>query len=264
MNPLHIGSDIWQHRYLLSQLVKRDVLLRYRGAALGTLWVLLSPLFMLATFAYVFGQIFQSRWPQQGTDLPLWVFLYTGLITFNVFSEAVSRSPISVRSYPSFVKKIVFPVHILPIVPLGASVVHGVVNFFILAAALAWEGTFRAQLFLLPVLMVPVVALALGLSWFLAAWGVFLKDMTQIVPMFLQMLLFLSPVFYPLSAVPEALKTAYHYNPLAITIELSRAAVTGQLIDWVAWLLAFSLGLIVLALGYAFFRHSQAEFVDAL
>jgi lipopolysaccharide transport system permease protein len=264
LNPFRIFSDIWRHRYLLGQLIKRDVLLRYRGAMFGVLWIFLSPLFMLAIFAFVFGQVFQARWPQQDNGLPFWLLLYSGLITFNIFSETVSRSPASVRGYPSFVKKIVFPVQILPVVPLGAALVHGALNFVILLAALAWAESLRMQILLFPVLLLPVLLLALGLSWFLAAWGVFLKDMAQIVPMFMQMLLFLSPVFYPVSSVPAALRPVYQYNPLGAIIENTRAAVTGQSIEWRAWAMALALGLIVLMMGYTFFLHSQEEFVDAL
>lgn len=264
LNPLKILSDVCRHRYLLGQLIKRDVLLRYRGAMFGVLWIFLSPLLMLAIFAFVFGQIFQTRWSQQSSDLPFWLLLYSGLITFNVFAETVSRAPTAVRNYPSFVKKIIFPVHILPIGPLGAALVHATFNFLILVAALAWVGSLHIQIVLFPLLLLPVLLLALGLSWFIAAWGVFIKDMTQIVPIFVQILMFLSPVFYPMSAVPEMLHLAYQFNPLGIVIESSRAIVTGQTINWTAWVLSLGFCLLVSMLGYAFFQHSREEFADAL
>jgi lipopolysaccharide transport system permease protein len=264
-NPLRIGSDIWRHRYLLGQLIKRDVLLRYRGAMFGVLWIFLSPLFMLAIFAFVFGQVFQARWPQQsGGGLPFWLLLYSGLITFNIFAETVSRAPASVRGYPSFVKKIIFPLHILPLVPLGAALVHAAFNFLILLAALAWTGNLHGQILLFPVLLLPVLLLALGISWFVGAWGVYIKDMTQIVPMFVQMLMFLSPVFYPASAVPAVLRPIYHYNPLGAVIESTRSVVAGQPVEWGPWGLSLAFCLASLVLGYAFFEHSREEFADAL
>jgi len=264
LNPLRIVSDIWRHRYLLGQLIKRDVLLRYRGAMFGVLWIFLSPLFMLVIFAFVFGQIFQARWPQQANGLPFWLLLYSGLITFNIFAETVARAPTAVRGYASFVKKIIFPVHILPVVPLGAALVHGAFNFFILVAALALAGHLHVQIVLFPLLLLPVLLLALGLSWFVAAWGVFIKDMTQIVPMFVQMLMFMSPVFYPASAVPGALRPLYQYNPLAAVIETTRAVVTGLPIEWGAWSMASGFCLVASILGYAFFQYSRDEFADAL
>ena len=264
VNPLRVAADVWRHRYLLGQLVKRDVLLRYRGAMFGVAWIFLSPLFMLVIFAFVFGQVFQARWPQQASGLPFWLLLYSGLITFNIFAETLSRAPASVRGYPAFVKKIIFPVHILPVVPLGAALVHCAFNYLILLAALACLGGFHIQALLFPLVLLPVLLLALGLSWFVAAWGVFIKDMTQIVPMFVQMLMFLSPVFYPASAVPAALHPLYHFNPLGSVIETTRAVVTGEVVEWRAWGIALGVCLLVAMLGYMFFQHSSEEFADAL
>lgn len=264
LNPLKISADLWRHRFLLGQLIKRDVLLRYRGAMFGVLWIFLSPLLMLSIYAFIFGQVFQTRWPHQDSGVPFWLLLYSGLITFNIFSETVSRAPTSVRGYPSFVKKIIFPVHILPVVPLGAALVHGAFNLLILLAVVACSGGLHGQMLLIPLLLLPVLLLALGLSWFMAACGVFIKDMTQIVPMFMQMLMFLSPVFYPVSAVPAVLQPVYRYNPLSAAIEACRAAITAQPIEWGAWSTAFGFCFGVLMLGYVFFQHSREEFADAL
>lgn len=263
-NPVRIVSDIWAHRYLLGQLIKRDVLLRYRGAMFGVLWIFLSPLLMLGIFAYVFGQVFQARGGVTEGALPFWLFLYSGLIVFNIFSETVSRSPASVRGYPSFVKKIIFPVQILPLVPLGAALVHGFFNFLILVAALAWAGHFYPQTLLYPLALVPVVFLAMGFAWFLGAWGVFIKDMTQIVPVFIQMLMFLSPVFYPVSAVPSMLQPLYRFNPLGHVIEFSRDLVTGQPAEWSVWGMALFASLVAAILGNLFFQSSREEFADVL
>lgn len=264
LNPWKIFSDIWPHRYLLGQLIKRDVLLRYRGAMFGVAWIFLSPLIMLAIFSFIFGQIFQARWPQQSDTLPFWLLLYCGLIAFNVFAETVSRSPTAVRGYPSFVKKIVFPLQILPLVPLGAALVHAAFNLLILLCALAWWGELRLQTLLSPILLAPIVFMAVGFSWFISAWGVFIKDMSQIVPLMVQMLMFLSPVFYPASAVPEALHPLYQYNPLGITVEVVRSAIMGHAISWNTWTLALLTSLLLATLGYAFFQHSREEFADAL
>ncbi|MDP3701026.1 MAG: ABC transporter permease [Hylemonella sp.] len=264
LNPWKIFSDIWPHRYLLGQLIKRDVLLRYRGAMFGVAWIFLSPLLMLAIFAFIFGQIFQARWPQQSETLPFWLLLYCGLIAFNIFGETVSRAPTAVRGFPSFVKKIVFPVHILPLVPLGAALVHAAFNTLILLGVLAWLGELRLAVLWLPLLLVPVILLAVGLAWFVAAWGVFIKDMGQIVPVLVQILLFMSPVFYPASAVPAALEPFYAYNPLGQAIEVFRDAVTGQPLLWLGWAWTVLVSLAAALAGYAFFEHSREEFADAL
>lgn len=264
LNPVSIASDVFRNSYLIRQLVKRDVLLRYRGAFFGVMWVFLSPLLTLTVFAYVFGRIFPSRWPQEDQTAPHWLMLYAGLIAFNVFSETVSRAPSAVRSYPSFVKKIIFPVHILPIVPMGAALVHALFNYAVLIGALTWTGNLHATVLLLPLMLMPIVLLAVGLSWFLAAWGVFIKDMSQIVPIFVQMLLFLSPVFYPSSAVPEVLRPIYRHSPLSVSIEAVRSAILGQTAAWHDWWIALVWGVVAASLGYTFFQRSREEFADAL
>lgn len=256
--------DLFKHRYLLGQLVKRDVLLRYRGAMFGVVWIFLSPLVMLAIFAFVFGHIFQSRWPQQTEGMPFWLMLYAGLIVFNVFGEAVSRAPGAVRGFPAYVKKIVFPVQILPLVPLGSALVHAAFNFLVFLLALIWVGQFSAGILLLPLLLIPVLLLASGFSWFLAAWGVFIKDMTQIVPLFVQMLLFLSPVFYPVSAVPAFLRPIYELNPISAVIEAARSTMLGLPIPWLSWSVTLGFGALTAYLGYQFFQHARDEFADAL
>jgi len=263
-NPLAPALEVWQHRYLLGQLVHRDVLLRYRGAMFGAAWMFLSPLFMLLVFAYVFGQIFQARWMHTGDTLPFWLLLYAGLIPFNLFAETVSRAPAAVRSYPSYVKKIVFPVQVLPVVPLGAALVHGAFNLALLVAALAITGHLHAGMLLFPLALLPALLLAVGMAWFISAWGVFIKDMSQIVPMLLQVLMFISPVFYPIDAVPAALRPLYLLNPLGPVIEACRHLVAGQAVPWASWAAALVVCWLAALLGYAFFRHSREEFADAL
>lgn len=259
-----MATPLTSHRYLLGQMIKRDVLLRYRGAMFGVVWIFLNPLIMLAIFAFVFGQIFQARWPQQENGAPFWLVLYSGLIAFNIFAEAVSRAPAAIRSYPSYVKKIIFPVEILPLVPLGAALVHGAFNYLILLTALAWTGHLHASALLYPFALLPLLLFALGLIWFLAAWGVFIKDMSQIVPPFVQMLMFLSPVLYPASAVPAILQPLYHFNPLGSVIETCRNLALGHAADWPRWAAALLFGIAAAWLGHAFFRHSREEFADVL
>jgi lipopolysaccharide transport system permease protein len=263
-STLALVPQLFRHRYLLGQLVKRDVLLRYRGAMFGVLWIFLSPLLMLAIFAFVFGHIFQARWPQQPDGMPFWLMLYAGLIVFNIFAETVSRAPTTVRGYPSYVKKIIFPVEILPLVPLGAGLVHATFNLLILTLALAWFGHLKGGILLFPLLVLPALLLGMGLAWFIAAWGVFIKDMAQLVPLFVQMLLFLSPVFYPVSAVPPVLRPLYEINPLGIVIEATRAAVLGQAIPWPAWAGSLFFTVAAMLFGLAFFNHARDEFADAL
>jgi lipopolysaccharide transport system permease protein len=264
LNPLLVLRSLAKNRYLLVQLIKRDVLLKYRGAFFGVLWAFLNPLILLAVFSLVFGHIFPSRWPEQGAQLPNAVMLFAGLMTFNLFADSISRAPASVRGYPSYVKKIIFPLEILPMVPMGTALVHAGFNLLILMGALAWFGQLHWNLLLLPVLVLPLLLLALGLTWFLAAWGVFIKDMSQIVPVFVQMLMFLSPVLYPSHAVPAILQPFFRLNPLAPALENVRAAMAGAPVRWDEWGVALAIAAIAFVLGFAFFQHSRDEFADVL
>ncbi len=258
------ARSLLRHRYLLGQLIKRDVLLRYRGAYFGLLWIFLNPLIMLGIFSFVFGQIFQARWPAQANGIPFALNLYCGLIAFNIFAEAIGRAPGAVRSYPNYVKKIIFPVEILPVVPMGAALVHAFFNSIILVGGLAWTGNLQSSIFLFPMLLIPILLFGLGLSWFLAAWGVFIKDMSQIVPVLVQMLMFLSPVFYPVQAVPQALRPIYTLNPLSSVIEALRASLSATAVDWFSWGVTLVFSLVAFVLGFAFFQHSRDEFADAI
>jgi len=238
--------------------------LRYRGAQLGMIWALLHPLLMLAVFGFVFGQIFSQRWMDDQTSLPFFLSLYAGLITFNLLGEPLSRAALSVRGSPSYVKKIVFPLGILPLVPIGTSLVHGLINFIVLALALAVSGSLHPAQLLIPLALLPLLLLTLGLSWLVAAWGVFIKDITQVVPVFSQILMFLSPVFYPLDAVPAPLRPAYLLNPITPTIEAVRQLMVGQWPSPSHWLIALATGSIAALLGYWQFQKHRDEFADVL
>lgn len=252
------------HYYLITQLVKRDVLFRYRGAVFGMIWVFITPILMLTIFTFVFEKVLQVKNQIKDDDIPYWATLYIGLIVFNIFAECISRAPTTVRSYPSFVKKIVFPLHILPLVPIGSALIHGLFNFIVLIGALMWVGKFNSGILILPLLIIPIVLISLGVSWFFAAWGVFIKDMTQIIPIFVQILMFLSPIFYPASIIPENLRPFYNANPIGIVIEICRTAAHGNSIEWLPWLTSMGVGIILSFLGYAFFQHCREEFADVL
>lgn len=255
---------IHQNLYLLVQLIRRDLMLRYRGSIFGVLWMLLHPLIMLTILAVVSATIFQTRWPYQDNSVPFWLTLYAGLIVFNLFSETLLRSPAAVRSQPNYVKKMIFPVELLPIVSLGSAIVQAGFNLIVMVVALAWTGNLSVQILWLPVLLLPLILFTLGVAWFVSAWGVFIKDISQIMPVVLQMLLFLSPILYPVSAVPSFLQPLYQYNPLAIIIEISRAASTGLPIMWASWFTVLLPSLLICWLGYQFFMRAREEFADVL
>jgi lipopolysaccharide transport system permease protein len=219
---------------------------------------------MLAIYAFVFGYVLQTRWPNQYGEAPFALLLFAGLIPFNLFAETVNRAPMTVRSQPSYVKKIIFPVEMLPIVPLGAALVQAVFSVMILVLALAWTDYLSVRLMLLPLLLLPILLLGLGFSWFLASWGVFIKDVNQVVPVLVQMLFFLSPILYSASMVPQFLRPVFMFNPLGPVIESCRALITGNPVDWLAWAIAMCVGVVIFWLGYGMFQRQRDEFADVL
>jgi lipopolysaccharide transport system permease protein len=266
-NPIHITKHLFGHRYLIAQLTRRDVLLKYRGSYLGIGWSFLYPLLLLAAFTFVFGKVLGSRWPQSEGHggAPLSLIMYCGLIVFNVFSEVAGAAPRLIQGYQSYVKKIVFPVEILPVVLVATACTHAVINLVILLLAVALMGNMHITLLLIPIVMLPMVFFAFGIAWLLAAAGVFIRDLSHVMPVFIQIFMFLSPVFYAVSTVPEYLHWFYWINPLSAVIEdLRIVALSGEMPNWGKWILTLLVSLITAIVGYASFQRGREEFADAL
>jgi lipopolysaccharide transport system permease protein len=264
--PLSLIRHLWRHHYLIGQLVRREVLLKYRGSYLGIGWSFLYPLILLAAFTLVFGHVFGARWPQPSHgDAPLALTIYCGLIVFTPFSEIVSAAPRLIHSHQNYVKKIVFPTEILPVSLVLSACIHAAINLGIFLAALLIFVAPTPSILLLPIVLLPAMLFAFGLAWILAAAGVFVRDLAHVMPVFVQLLLFLSPVFYPISAVPPSLHWFYQANPLGLVIEdLRRIMLWGAPPLWNQWFLALIVGGSIALLGYAFFRRVQEEFADVL
>lgn len=265
LNPLRIGAELFKHRHIVAQLTKRDVLLKYRGSYLGISWSFLYPLLMLLAFTFVFGQIFTARWPQTESAAPAALVIYCGLIVFSIFSEIASRAPVLILGYPSYVKKIIFPLETLPLMLMLSAFIHGAINLAILLIGVLLFGQLHATVLLAPIVLIPLALFSLGLAWFLAASGVFVRDLVNVMPVFVQIILFLSPVFYPISAVPKYFHWFHRMNPLSIVIEdFRRVALWGEMPHWEAWgqVLAVSIGVAVI--GYAFFVRSKEQFADVV
>jgi lipopolysaccharide transport system permease protein len=256
-----------QNYSLTLTLIRRGIQQRYRGSLLGIFWAFLTPLLMLAVFTFMFGVIFQSRWSAEVTNtFDFAMVLFAGLTTFNLFSEIVGAAPNLVVGQPQLVKKVVFPLSILPMVSVGEALFQAAIAFAILLVANMFLGTgFHATALALPLLLIPLGLTALGLSWFFAAIGVFMRDIGQIMPTLLTAVLFMSAVFYPVSALPAWLQPALAYNPIIGSVEMVRNAVVfGTLPDWRAYGSAVVVGMVVAVLGYLFFQKTKRGFADVL
>jgi lipopolysaccharide transport system permease protein len=268
LNPLRPFRDLWVYRELLAQFVRREIEARYRGSYLGLFWSILMPLVMLGIYTFVFSVIFQARWrpeapPARGEFA---LTLFAGLIAFNLFAECVTRAPTLVIANANYVKNVVFPIQILPVSALGAALFHGVVNVAILVVAnFIVFGTISHTIWLLPLVALPLLALCLGISWFLASLGVYLRDTNYAVGMATQILFFLTPVFYRRDAVPESLRPLLAVNPLSNIVEdFRRTLMWSQGPDWTAWSIAMVMCIAVFVLGYAWFMITRSGFADVL
>ena len=254
-----------RHHYLITQLVRRDVLLKYRGSFLGIAWSFLYPLLLLTVFTLVFGNIIGSKWGTQGGGIELALFIYCGLLVFTPFAEVAGTTPRLLQSYQAYVKKIIFPTEILPLVSVLSATVHGAVNLVVLALVAALAGHLHIMLLLVPLVLLPAWLFILGIAWFLAAAGAYVRDLIHVMPVFTQLIMFLSPVFYPVEAAPPLLRQMHHANPLAVAMQDTRRAVLdGMAPQWGNWFAMFIIGLAVAVIGYTFFLRSKEEFADVL
>jgi lipopolysaccharide transport system permease protein len=262
-----VFSSFWRNRDLIRQLTRRDVLGRYRESFLGLCWSFLNPLLMLAIYTFVFGYIFPSRWDRQaGSPLEFAIILFAGLIIVNLFSECLNRACNLIVSNSAYVKKVLFPLEILPWTTVGSALYHcavSVVMLLMLYAAV--HRRFEPTALLLPVLFLPFILLTVGVCWFLSSLGVFLRDIGNPISLMTTMLMFLSPVFYSLSAVPESVRPYFFLNPMTFIIVQSRDLLFGQGgLNWGGWSLYLFVGLGVAWSGFALFQKLKKGFADVL
>lgn len=246
---------------------KREVSARYKESMLGFLWSVLNPILMLAVYTFVFGVVFKAKWTQSIDDHAQFAMvLFCGLIVFNLFSECIMRAPTLVLNNAVYVKKVVFPLEILPWISFTTSLFNASVSLVVLLAFSAFAGfSLQWTLLLLPVVLLPLLLLILGFSWLLSSLGVFLRDINQAIGVLLTVLMFMSPVFFPLSAVPDRFQPVLALNPLAYLIEQSRDVVLwGRMPNWNAWLGTLALGLLVCWCGFVWFQKTRKGFADVL
>lgn len=268
LHPAHPLHSLWRHRQLIRQFTRREIEGRYRGSFLGLIWSFINPLVLLLIYTFVFGVVFKARWPHARSDSlsEFSITLFCGMTAFNIFGEVVSRAPSLIVGVPSYVKKVVFPLEILVVSTLGAALFHALVGFTILfGAQLATGSTPGWSIVLLPLALVPLLGLSLGVGWFLASLGVFVRDIGYGVALAVQVLFFLTPIFYAVDQIPEPFHTAIVLNPLTGIVEnVRRVMLWGQLPDWPTLVLALASSIVILLLGYAWFMKTKKAFADVI
>lgn len=268
MSPLSMFKNLWRYRRLICSMAYREIIGRYRGSIIGLAWSFFNPLLMLTVYTFVFSVVFKAKWNSDfgGGQGEFAVILFAGMIVFNIFAECFNRSPAMILSNANYVKKIVFPLEILPCVVLGNAIFHGVISLFVLfIAQLIVFHTIPWTFLFLPLIMLPFIFGLMGLSWILSAVGVYLRDLSQLVGLLTTVLMFTSPLFFPLSALPERLQPFLMLNPLAYFIEETRAVVIfGNSPSWWALGIAYVVTLLISFVGFAFFQKTRKGFADVI
>lgn len=269
ISPLALGKSLWRNHRLIMQMTTREVVGRYKGSIMGLAWSFFNPIFMLTVYTFVFSEIFKSRWGGIGGDdskTQFAVVLFVGMIVLSLFSEVLNRAPGLILSNANYVKKVIFPIEILPVIAMGAALFHSLINLGVLLAAFAiFNGYLHWTAIFTPLVLFPLVILTTGLAWMLASLGVFLRDVGQTIGIITTVLMFLSPVFYPVTAVPERFRPFIMANPLTFIIQQAREVlIWGHLPNWMG-LAGYTLAAAIIAwLGYAWFQKTRKGFADVL
>jgi len=247
---------------------KRDVIGRYRGSILGLAWSFFNPILMLAVYTFVFSVVFKVRWAADGEEnnIRFAIMLFLGMIVHALFAECINRAPVLIANNPNYVKKVVFPLEILPWISLGSALFHIFVSYLVLLLVILitqQSASWTALLF--PIVITPLVLATMGVSWFLAAMGVYVRDISQTTGIVTMVMLFLAPIFYPISALPDEYQIFLMINPLTFIIEESRKVVIfGQFPNWNGLVLYSVVSTFIGWLGFWWFQRTRKGFADVL
>lgn len=254
--------------FLFDQLLRRDLHSRFRGSSLGWLWAFTVPLIMLAVYSFVFGVVFKVRWGGQGgsTETHFALNLFAGIVLHSLLAEALNRAPTVLQQHASYVKKIIFPLWLLPVVTTTSALVFTSISGLMLLVAFVFlQGIPPLHALLTPLILLPLYIFALGGAWFLAALGAYIRDIVQIVPLITTVLMFMAPIFYPADAIPEEYRGWLLLNPLTYAVDATRNLLFhARLPDPGAWLAYTASALLVAALGLLFFLKLRKGFADVL
>jgi len=266
-SPREMFASMWRNRDLIRTAAKREVLGRYRGSAMGLLWSFLNPLFMLSVYTFVFSEVFKARWNVASTSKTEFALvLFAGLLMFNLFSECITRAPTLILSNVNYVKKVVFPLEILPAVNLLSALFHALISLCVwLLAYIAFFGVPHATILYLPLIVMPFALFVVGVSWALASLGVYLRDVSQFIGIVTMALMFLCPIFYPATSLPEVYRTWIYLNPITPVIELTRDVLFwGKSPDFFVLGLYWLATTVIAWLGFAWFQKTRTGFADVL
>lgn len=265
---ISLAKSLWRNRQLITQMTRREVIGRYKGSAMGLAWSFFNPVFMLMVYTFVFSVVFKARWGVGSEDSKTLfaVVLFVGMIVHGLFAEVLNRAPSLILSNANYVKKVVFPLEVLPVISMAAALFHSMISLGVLLIAfVVFNGYLHWTVIFIPLVLLPFIILTLGFAWMLAAIGVFLRDVGQVIGMATTVLLFLAPVFYPLSAVPEKYIPFMMVNPLTFIIQQAREVlIFGHVPNCLGLAFYTGMALVVAWAGYALFQKTRKGFADVL
>jgi lipopolysaccharide transport system permease protein len=262
-----IFGGLIHHRELLWALVKRDFIGRYKGSVMGIAWSLFHPLLMLAIYTFVFSVAFKVKWGAgEESKIAFSIMLFSGFIVHSFFAECINRASGLITNHPNYVKKIIFPLEILPWMVLFSAILHFLVSFGVLLAFCLLTGvSIHGGTLLTPIILLPLILTTLGLSWIFSSLGVYLRDLSQATGMLTTVALFLAPIFYPIEALPQNYQTLITLNPITLPIyQLREAMFWNTPLRWDLWALSLIVGAIISYIGYWWFQKSRRGFADVL
>lgn len=268
-SPIGLLRSLRHHWHLLLIMSWRDVVGRYRGSLMGMLWTFVTPLLLLLIYTFVFTVVFKARWNVDTGDegrATFAIVLFVGMIIHSLMAEILTRAPTLMLGHANYVKKVVFPLEILPLTLFLSSLFHFVISVGVLFLAMIVLGhPLHATVLLLPFTLLPIVPLLLGIAWGLAAIGVYLRDVGHLTGLISTVLLFLSPIFFPVEALGEPYQSLMAFNPLTVIIEESRQVVLWGKLPDVSALLAYSVVSCTLGwCGFALFQKGRKGFADVI
>src|SRR3569623_1932045 len=254
-----LASSLWKNRQLILQLSKREVVGRYRGSIMGLAWSFFNQLLMLVVYTFVYSMVFKDRWGIDGGEskVDFAVILFVGMLVHGLFAECVNRAPGLILANVSYVKKVVFPLEVLPWVAMASALFHSLVGLIVLIGTmLVFKLSIPWTAILLPLIILPLLLATIGVAWFLAATGVFLRDVSQTTGVITTVMLFLAPVLY---------QKLMFVNPLTFIIEQSRAVLFwGQLPNWLGLTFYFVTSALIAWMGFWWFQKTRNGFADVL
>lgn len=235
---------------------------------MGLAWSFFNPILLLVVYTFIFGVVFKSRWGGAETHSTgeFALIIFSGMVVHGLFAECFNRAPMMIVGNPNYVKKIIFPLEVLPWVGLGAALFHTCVSLIVLLVAeLIIKGGVPWTACLFPLVLLPLIILTMGFSWFLAATGVYIRDISQMTGIVTTILMFLSPMFYPMTAVSEAYRPLMFLNPLTFIIESTRdVLIWGQVPNLVHLVIYYVVSLLVAWAGFYWFQKTRKGFADVL